>query len=138
LQKVWADLDGVAVISGQVVDLHTLALGSHTLTVYAIDKAYNQSSLSVTFNVDATIQRMMSSMYKFYGEGKFTKVAIYKNLYNKLSLAQAALNKGQNKLVINHLNAFINEVQAQTGKSIDATAATVLITDAQYVIGKLK
>ncbi len=138
IKKVWADLDGVPVTSGQTIDLHTLALGNHTLTVNAMDKAYNQSSASVTFTVDATVQSLMSSMYKFYGEGKFTKAAIYKNLYNKLTLAQADLNKGQNKLAINHLTAFINEVKAQAGKSIDPVAANLLITDAQYVIGKLK
>ena len=77
-------------------------------------------------------------MFKFYGEGKFTKAAIYKNLYNKLTLAQADLNKGQNKLAINHLTAFINEVKAQAGKSIDPVAANLLITDAQYLISKLK
>jgi 2',3'-cyclic-nucleotide 2'-phosphodiesterase/3'-nucleotidase len=138
IKKVWADLDGAPVTNGQTIDLHTLALGNHTLTVNAMDKAYNQSSASVTFTVDATVQSLMSSMFKFYGEGKFTKAAIYKNLYNKLTLAQADLNKGQNKLAINHLTAFINEVKAQAGKSIDPVAANLLITDAQYLIGKLK
>jgi 2',3'-cyclic-nucleotide 2'-phosphodiesterase (5'-nucleotidase family) len=137
LKKVWADLDGTPVTNGQVIDLRTLTLGSHTLTVFAMDKAYNQNSASVTFTVNATVQSLISSMVKFNGEGKFTKVAIYKNLNNKLTLAQADLNKGQTKLVINHLNAFINEVSAQSGKSIDTAAASLLISDAKWVIAHL-
>ena len=43
VKKIWADLDGVPVVSGQVIDSLTLALGNHTLTVHAIDKAYNES-----------------------------------------------------------------------------------------------
>ena len=71
-------------------------------------------------------------------EGNFSKAPIYKNLLNKLDLAQADLAKKQNKMVINHLTAFINEVKAQSGKSIKTDAANLLIADAQWVIASLK
>ena len=45
VKKIWADLDGVPVVSGQVIDSLTLALGNHTFTVHAMDKAYNESRL---------------------------------------------------------------------------------------------
>lgn len=138
VKSIWADLDGLPVTNGKVIDTLTLALGNHTLTVHAMDKAYNESVSSVTFSVNATIQGLKDTMYRLYNEGKFTKVAIYKNLYNKLVLAQADLNKGQNKLAINHLVSFINEVKAQSGKSIKTDAANLLIADAQWVITSLQ
>ena len=42
------------------------------------------------------------------------------------------------KAAINTLNAFINLVKAQSGKHITKDAATLLTTDAQYVINTIK
>ena len=44
-----ATLDGVTVVNGQVIDLYTLALGDHTLTVTATDFYGNTATKSVTF-----------------------------------------------------------------------------------------
>ncbi len=148
IKKVWAELDGNLVELKQVPGdetswTHTftpydLTIGDHTILVHAMDKAYNESSATVTFNVYASVQSLKDTMYRLYNEGNFSKAPIYKNLYNKLDLAQADLLKKQNKLAINHLTAFINEVKAQSGKSIKADAANLLITDAQWVIASLK
>ena len=138
LKSVWADLDGVPVTNGQVIDLYTLSLGDHTLTVYAVDKAYNEASQSVTFSVTANIQSLVDGLKRFYAEGKITNSGIYNSLLKKLTNAQASLKKGQTKTAINQLNAFINEVQAQSGKHINANAASLLIADARWVIDDLK
>ena len=138
LYKVWADLDGVPVTNGQKIDLFTLALGPHTLTVYAIDKASNQSSLPVTFNVIATPQSLMTGLTRFFWEGKIDNQGVFKSLYIKLEHAQKALIRGLPKVAINYYNAFINEVQAQSGKHITPEAAAILIADAQWVINMLQ
>jgi hypothetical protein len=138
LKSVIADIDGVPVTDGQQIDTLTLALGDHTFTIRAVDKAYNESSASVTFKVSATVQSLKDTMYRLYNEGNFSKAAIYKNLYNKLNLAQADIAKNQNRLAINHLVSFINEVRAQSGKSIKTDAANLLIADAQWVITSLQ
>lgn len=51
IDSITSSLDGVAVISGQVVDLETLTSGQHTLMVNVIDKAGNIATKSVTFNL---------------------------------------------------------------------------------------
>jgi len=51
IDSINAALDGAPVTSGQIIDLRTLAIGQHTLTVNAVDKAGNSASISVTFNV---------------------------------------------------------------------------------------
>ena len=73
-------LDGTAVTDGEVIDLHTLALGSHTLTVHAVDKAGNASSASVDFDVIATVASLKTSLERLYAEGQIVKPAIYQAL----------------------------------------------------------
>ncbi len=137
LKAVWAYLDitNNPVSSGLVLDLHTLALGNHTLYVYALDKAGNQSSKSVTFKVIATIPSLKASVNRLYSEGKITKKDVYQGLMNKLIAAEKTTST---KEKINILNAFISLVKAQTGKGITVEAANLLITDAQWVIKSLK
>ena len=138
LKSVWADLDGVAVTNGQVIDLLTLSLGEHTLTVYAMDNAYNQSNLSVTFTVTATSQSLVSAVNRFTSEGKIDNSGIQNSLLKKLENAQKDIDKGKLDTAINKLQAFIAEVQAQSGKHITEDAANLLIADAQWVIDHLK
>jgi len=137
VKVVWADLDGVAVTDGQVIDLFTLALGNHTLTVYAMDVATNQSSLSVTFTVIATPESLMEAVWRLYNEGKIDNAGIRNSLLMKLNAFQAALTRDQVGTAENILNAFINELMAQSGQHITTEAATLLITDAQWVLAHL-
>ncbi|HEX2996236.1 MAG TPA: 5'-nucleotidase C-terminal domain-containing protein, partial [Anaerolineales bacterium] len=51
VKEINADLDGVAVADHQKLDLRTLAIGEHTLTVTAVDYAGNESTKSVKFKV---------------------------------------------------------------------------------------
>ncbi len=134
LKKVWADIDGVEVSNGQVLDLYTLALGEHTLTVHAVDKAGNASSQAVTFSVTATIDSLMSGVTRFYQEGKITNKGTYQSLMKKLQAAAASTNP---EMTSGILKAFIAEVQAQSKRHIDKTAAGLLVADARWVISHL-
>ena len=138
LLKVWADLDGTAVVSGQRVDLYTLSFGAHTVTVRAVDKAGNTSTKAVAFTVKATVGSLKTLVNRFFTEGKITKATISDSFLAHLTSAEASIAAGKNKTAINQLNSFINQVKAQTGKAITAPAAALLIADAKYVIGTLK
>jgi 2',3'-cyclic-nucleotide 2'-phosphodiesterase (5'-nucleotidase family) len=138
VKTVEALLDGNPVADGDVIDLYTLALGDHTFTVNAMDKAYNQSSQSVTFTVTATSQSLVFAVNRFYSEGKIDNDGIQNSLLKKLENAQKDIDKGKLDTAINKLEAFINEVQAQSGKHIAEDAANLLIADAQWVIAHLK
>jgi hypothetical protein len=63
---------------------------------------------------------------------------VYKSLLYYLKTAQKALNKGQTGAAINVLNAFINEVIAQSGKHVTSEAAAILIADARWVINWIR
>jgi len=133
-----ANLDGKPVANGQTLDLHTLALGSHTLTVTATDWYGNTTSQSVTFSIDATVKSLITSVNRLYQEGKITNAGVRTSLLVKLNLAQAYLNAGKKILAIVTLQSFNQEVQAQKGKKIKADAAAPLITDVKWVIARIK
>ncbi len=133
-----ADLDGTAVVSGRGVDLLTLSLGSHTLTVHAADKAGNTSTKAVAFTVKATVGSRKTLVNRFFTEGKITKATISDSFLAHLTSAEASIAAGKNKTAINQLNAFINAVKAQQGKAITSAAATLLIADANWVVSHLK
>ncbi len=133
-----ATLDSVAVTNGQVVNLYTFLPGPHTLNVTAMDKAYNEASMSVTFTVDVSIQSTCAVVNRLYDDGKIDNQGIANSLAQKCEQAQKSLDKGKIGTAINQLQAFINEAQAQSGNHITADAAALLVADAQWVIDHLK
>jgi hypothetical protein len=138
VSSIVARLDGVVVTNGQKVDLHTLALGNHTLEVTATDYYGNFSTQSVPFSVIATVQSTKTSVNRLYNERAINDASIRNSLLDKLNTAQTYLNNGNTKAAINTLNAFISSVKAQSGKHITKVAANLLIADANYVIAHPK
>jgi hypothetical protein len=138
VRSVTAKLDGVAVVDGQVIDLLTLALGEHAFIVKATDRAWNESTASVRFTVTASVASLKTLVTRFYAEGKITKAGTKTSLMAKLNAAEKYVTAGQNASAISTLKAFINEVKAQTGKSITPVAAAILIAEAQWVIASLR
>lgn len=62
---------------------------------------------------------------------------VTQGLLAKLDVAQAALDRGQPAVAVNNLNAFVQAVQAQSGKHIVAEHAAHLVMHAQQVIDAL-
>jgi 2',3'-cyclic-nucleotide 2'-phosphodiesterase/3'-nucleotidase/5'-nucleotidase len=137
VRSVEAMLDGMAVTDGQVIDLLTLSLGSHTFTVTAVDNGWNESTKTVDFTVKATFSTLKTLVSDFYASGDISKTGTMTSLMSKLDAAQEAAKKGNDKAAASKLKAFIREVKAQTGKSITPEAAAMLIAEARYVIKHL-
>lgn len=135
IDMIWADLDGVSVVNGQVLDLYTILPGEHVFTVYASDKATNQSSAAVTFTVEATTQTLVQGLRDFYDDGLIDNEGIYQGLLSKL---MSALKAKRADTQINLLNAFISLVESQRGQHITTEAADMLLASAQYVIDHLQ
>jgi len=133
-----ADLDGTPVTNDQVIDLYTLSLGDHTLMVTAVDFYGNTATQSVTFSVMATPDSLAAGVKRLFEEGKIDNAGIADSLLQKLDAVQAALARGNTKAAMNVLTAFINEVNAQSGKHITPEAAMLLVTDAQWIIEQLQ
>ena len=69
-----------------------------------------------------------------YDTGHVTNAGVAHSLMAKLDAAQAAFDRGHTDVAINLLNAFVNEVKAQSGKFIVADHAGHLVMHAQMVI----
>lgn len=129
-----ADLDGTAVAQGQVIELWTLALGSHTFNVAAADVAGNSSAMSVQFDIIVTHQALENLKHKFADMGWIDNQGIVVSLDQKIRAAARAHDRGQYDTEDNILAAFIAEVEAQTDKHIHPTAAQALIAGAQWLM----
>ena len=128
-------LAGEGLPSGRAISLLTaLALGDHTFAVDADDQVGNVSPTeSVTFSIVVTPESLIEDITIFEGTGDIQSTLV-KSLLAKLENAAKKFNEGDCTTAENIYRAFINEVQAQTGKAITAFAAEILIADAEYLI----
>jgi hypothetical protein len=132
-----ATLDGVPVSSGQTIQLLTLPLGVHILSVSASDRAGNTSSTGVGFTVVATIESLTAAVDSFLAAGEIDASA-GRSLLSKLEAAKEALSRGNLTGARSKITDFKNQVSAQSGRSISPAAAQRLVADADYVIGTLR
>ena len=84
-----------------------------------------------SYGTKPKIQSLIADLEEFYVSGKIKKIGIYNSLLSKLTGALTDLDRGKPKTAINKLEAFINEVKAQSGKNITSDAATSLLMDAE-------
>jgi len=156
LANVNATLDDISVENGSVhLDLPP---GEHTLSVTAVDFAGNNATKTVTFSVfkptegrgdgngnkgkpttsTTPVDKLISAIQEGVQNGSIDNKGIARSLVAKLEACQQKIDEGQNKTAINILNAFINHVQAQSGKHISADFARELIYQANDLIEDLK
>ncbi len=136
--SVQAALNGSTSIGGQVLSnglaltlLTSLPPGPYTFSIDSADRAGNRSSSSVKFNIVVTPQSLIEAVSQFQDHGLDQRG---NSLVAKLSNAAASFMGGKCRAAGNQYGAFINEVRAQTGKTITPIVAGILIGDAQYLI----
>ncbi len=71
-------------------------------------------------------------------QGWISGAGIVTSLDVKLNVASAALARSDKATATNVLNAFLNEVSAQTGKTLSPEAVALLTFNVQYLITKLQ
>lgn len=108
----------------------------------SVEKAAKKLSLDgyelITItNPPVTIQNTIEAVNLYYADGSIRNAGIYKSLIQKLTAAQSAWDGGKGKVVVNLLNALMNEIAAQSGKHIKPEAASSLTASAQMIIARL-
>jgi hypothetical protein len=89
-------------------------------------------------NMAATIASLHDCVVHAYDMGHIDNQGVANSLMAKLGAAQAALDRGQTGTANNLLNAFINEVNAQSGKHIATDHAAHMVMHTQMVIMALR
>jgi hypothetical protein len=84
-----------------------------------------------------TIASLETCVEHAASQGIITSQGVANSLLAILDAAQSALDRGQTSAAIYNLQAFINDVQAQAGKHIDAMHAQHMVMHAQLVIQAL-
>ena len=69
--------------------------------------------------------------------GHISQAGVANALLAKVDAAQAALDRGQPAVAAVQIQAFVHQVQAQSGKSIDPMHATHMVHHAEMVIAAL-
>ena len=130
--RVDVTLDGRTVAADELIDLHGVALGEHTVAVEAEDSAGNVATADVTFRVVASVETLTGSVQRLVEEGDVDRV-LARSLLAKLEQADAAASRGASRAAANLVAAFADEVDAQRGKKVAESAAELLLGDAAVV-----
>ncbi|MNC40791.1 hypothetical protein D3C75_895250 [compost metagenome] len=121
--KTVARLDDQAVEQGTSVPLYTLDLGTHTFAVSATDGAGNMQEHTVTFSTYADVNSLKAMVSLFREMSWIDNHGIANSLSTKLEHGQ--------------VEAFLHQVQAQSGKHIQTEAASYLLRDAGAILERV-
>jgi len=108
---------------------YTFPLGVTHLSATAADNAGNVGNGSTSFTVQLTYDALSNLVAQFV-----TDPNVAAGLSDKLAAAQAAKQRGNTKTANNQITAFIKQVSAQSGKSMTAAQAALLIQLAQALM----
>src|SRR5581483_2747721 len=100
----------------------SFGLGTHTVSASATDNAGNEGSGSTMFTVTVDASSLCGLVQQWAKNG-----GIANSLCVKLNAAAAAEARGQTKTKQNNIDAFDNEVSAQSGKGFTAAQAKLLV-----------
>jgi hypothetical protein len=134
IASLTATLDGSPVTTGTTLDLLTWWLGDHSLTVTAVDGTGLTAVQSTTLHLQATIAGTQCAVDAFCAAGEIDNAGVCNSLTAKLTNAQSSLDKDNLTPAVNLLNAFLNEVAAQTEKHISTLAGGILSGDVQAIL----
>jgi probable HAF family extracellular repeat protein len=116
----------------------TFVIGTTTVTCTATSADDTPGTVSGTFTVTVTVSTTAASIKadvnQFLASGMIKNAGLANSLLAKLNAASAARASGDCAGAAASYQAFINELQAQSGKGVATVAASALIAEAQFLI----
>ena len=98
-------LDGDGFATGSLLPLYTTSLGTHTLTVTAVDNAGNRTDQTVTFGVSTSTRDIANLVDRFKAVGWINQ-ATQKQLQDQLTKARKAEANGNDGRAVKQLDKF--------------------------------
>lgn len=117
------NLSGVAsdTCQGIAGPAYSFALGANAFSASATDNAGNVGEGSVSFGVAVTYESLSNLTSQFASNG-----GVASALNAKLDAARSSAERGNAKSKAGQIEAYLNQVKAQTGKSLTAEQAAIL------------
>jgi hypothetical protein len=133
-----AVLDGTtSIASGVAFNTESLTAGAHAIVITAKDGLGNVSTTTITIQVHTTVAGLTKAVNDGVTAARITSTTTSSQLLSYLSSAQSALNANNHVLAKTYLASFVSLVQAQSGVTINAAYAALLVSWAQDLIGRL-
>ncbi len=105
--------------------------------ITAKDGLGNVSTTTITIQVHATVAGLTTAVNDGVTRAQITSSSVATQLKSYLSSAQSALNANNHVSAKTYLASFVSLVQAQSGVTINAAYAALLVSWAQDLIGRL-
>jgi hypothetical protein len=134
LLSVELTLDGTPVDRSPAC-LWSLPLGEHELMARAVDRAGNEAFAYATFVTDTSLASLIELKHVFLDMG-WISVGMGKGLDAKLDAAARAAERGNTNAWEAGIEAFLNELSAQTGKHVSSEASQILMRDAEHLLAE--
>jgi hypothetical protein len=135
VKTVTGALDGQAYQSGTLQALYALPLGTHSLSVTAVDKAGNQTVQTVTFGIDTSTRDMANLVDRFRAVAWLSQASANK-LQAQLTKARKAEASGNDAKTVKELQAF-RVLATNQGTVPVAEVREVLARDTDVLIARL-
>jgi regulation of enolase protein 1 (concanavalin A-like superfamily) len=135
VRTLTGELDGTGLASGSLLPLYTVPLGTHALTVTAVDNAGNRTTQTVTFGVGTSTRDIANLVDRFRAVGWLNQ-ATQKSLQAQLTKVRQAEAKGNDAKAVKLLREF-RTMATDPAKVKVAEVRDVLARDTDDVITRL-
>ena len=100
-------------------------LGQIDVSIAPTTKKLTVSSYQLHTVTDWSVKiaSLADSLEEFYDSGAITSAGVFHSLMAKLDTIRASIERGRTNAAANQLDAFVNLLEAQSGKKVDAAAA---------------
>lgn len=129
-------LDGAASSQAAVLDMFLSDPGTHAIVVHAADELGNATSLTRSFKVQATSASLVSNVARACTEGLIAGQGLCNSLSGKMEKAAQRHDQGDHAVEQNLLGSWINQLEAQRGKTVDTATANRFIAFALDLIAR--
>ncbi len=136
IDSVSGTLNGEAVLSGRVLPLYQLALGTHTLSVSATDNAGNTAEQSLVFATTTSLRDVGQLVDRFRLTNRLS-LSGHAALAGQLTAARIAEATGDELGAINELREFV-ALAGDAELVRDAEVRSVLVRDAEAIIASIE
>jgi cytochrome c len=126
VKTVTGTLDGQAYRSGTLQALYELSLGTHSLSVTAVDRAGNQTVQTVTFGIDTSTRDIANLVDRFRAVGWLSQAGANK-LQAQLTKARKAEASGNDAKTVRELQKF---------RSLATDPSTVPVAEVRQVLAR--